>query len=120
MHAQSYSNPPGYLFIMIGLLLSIISALVPHFEAGHTLLISVFAAGMLPYVVYGVAVPLLRGTLTTAVGLMMVVAHTWLVLNQRIIGNADYSDGWIYYVPMLIALAVFPIAIVAIKKQGIF
>jgi hypothetical protein len=105
---------------MIGLLLSFIAALVPHFDAGYTLMISVFAAGMLPYVVYAVAVPLLRGTLTTTVGLLIVVTHTWLVFNQRIIGNADYSDGLIYFLPMLIALAVLPLAIIAMKKQGIF
>lgn len=120
MHAQSYSNQPGYLFIMIGLLLSLIAALVPHFEAGYRLVTSVFIAGMLPYIVYGITVPLLHSALTTIVGLVIVVAHTWLVFNERILGNADYSDGMVYYFPMVIALAVLPLVVITLKKQKYF
>ena len=116
MHAQSYANTPGYLFILIGVVLSAISALVPHFEAGYTLMTSVLVTGMLPYLVYGIAVPLLRGVPTTVAGLVIIVAHAWLVFNQRVIGNADYSDGLIYYVPMVMALAVLPLAVIALKK----
>jgi len=118
MHAQSYANAPGYSFIIIGLVLSLISALVPHFETGYRLMISVFVAGLLPYIVYGIAVPLLRGSLTTSVGLVIAVAHAWLVFNQRIIGHADYSDGLIYYGPMLLALLALPLIVIAIKRTG--
>lgn len=120
MHPQSYSNPTGYWFILIGLLLSLISALVPHFEAGYRLMVSVFIVGMLPYIVYGITVPLSRSTLTTIVGLAIVVAHTSLVFNERILGNADYSNGMIYYVPMLIALVILPLAVIAVKKSAMF
>ena len=75
MHAQSYANAPGYSFIIIGLVLSLISALVPHFEAGYRLMTSVFVAGLFPYMVYGIAVPLLRGSLTTSVGLVLSLIH---------------------------------------------
>jgi len=118
MHTQSYANPAGYFLIIIGLLLSLVSALVPHFEAGYRLMTSVFVTGMLPYMVYAIAVPVFRDTMTTIVGLLIVVAHTWLVFTQRLIGNADYSDGMIYLVPMVIALAVVPFVIIALKKQG--
>jgi len=119
MHAQSYANTPGYLFIIIGLTLSLISALVPHFEAGYRLTLSIFVAGMLPYMVYGIAVPLLRGTLTTITGLVIVIAHAWLVLNERIIGHADYSDGLIYYGPMLLAVLALPLIVIAFNRTGI-
>lgn len=119
MHAQSYANPPGYLCIFIGVFLSAISALVPHFEAAYTLMTRVFVAGMLPYLVFGISVPLMRGGLTTIVGLVIVVAHAWLVFNQRIIGNADYSDGLIYYLPVILALAVLPLVFIALKQSGI-
>ena len=111
MNTQSYANTPGYLFITIGLLLSLASALVPHFEAGYRLMISVFVAGMLPYMVYGMAVPMLRGTLTSLVGLAIVIVHAWLVFNERFIGNADYSDNRIYYGPMLITLFALPLLV---------
>lgn len=117
MQAQSYANAPGYLFIIIGLMLSLVSALVPHFEAGYRLGFSVFVAGMLPYMVYGIAVPFLRGMLTTMVGAVIVIAHAWLVYSERIVGNADYSNGLIYYGPMIIALLVSPLAVLALKSK---
>jgi len=118
MHAQSYANTPGYLFIIVGFTLSLISALVPHFEAGYRLTLCVFVAGMLPYMVYGTAVPLLRGSLTTFAGLLIVAAHAWLVLNHRIIGYAEYSDSMIYYGPMLLAVLALPLIVIAFKKHG--
>ena len=118
MHTQSYANAPGYTLIIIGLILSLISAFVPHFDAGYRLAPGVFFAGLLPYAVYGIAVPLLRGSLTTITGLVIVAVHTWLVLTQRIIGHADYGDGLIYYGPMLLALLTLPLIVIAIKRTG--
>lgn len=118
MHTQSYANTPGYLFIIIGFTLSLISALVPHFEAGYRLMLSIFVAGMLPYLVYGIAVPLLRSSLTTIVGLLIVAAHAWLVFNHRIIDHADYSDGMIYYGPMLLAVLALPLIVIVLKRMG--
>lgn len=119
MHTQTYANAPGYLFIIIGLVLSTVSALVPHFDAGYRLSISVFAAGTLPYMVYGIIVPLLRSTLTTVTGLIIVIAHAWLVFNERVIGHADYSDGVIYTGPILIAALVLPLIVIILIKQGV-
>ena len=120
MHTQSYSNPPGYLFILVGLLLSVVSALVPHFEAGYHLMLSIFVAGMLPYLVYGIIVPLSRSALTTIIGIVVVTVHAWLVVTQRIMGNADYSNGLIYYVPIILAVAIAPLVIIAVKNSGVF
>jgi len=120
MHAQSFANTSGYLFIIIGLLLSFISAFVPFFEAGYKLMVSVLIAGMLPYLVYGMAVPLSRSILTTFIGLVIVIAHAWLVVNERFIGKADYGDNMIYYGPMIIAVAVLPLVIIAIKQSTKF
>ena len=117
MRARSYANTPGYLFIMAGLILSLISALVPHFEAGYRLTLSVFVAGMFPYMIYGISVPMLRGTLTTIVGLVIVSTHAWLVFNERIIGNADYSSGMIYFGPMLLSLAALPLLVIVFKRR---
>ncbi len=117
MHTQSYTNTPGYLLLVIGLILSFISAFVPFFEAGYRLMTSVLIVGMFPYIVYGIAVPLLRSSMTTFVGLVIVIAHALLVFNERFIGNADYTDGIIFYAPMIIAIAVLPLVMIAIKKS---
>lgn len=117
MHAQSYANTPDYLLLMIGLFLSLISAFVPFFEAGHKLMTSVLIAGMMPYLVYGMAVPLSRSMMTTIIGLIIVMAHALLVFNERYIGEADYSDGMIYYVPIIMAVIVLPLVIITINKS---
>ena len=117
MHAQSYTNTFGYLVILTGLTLSLVSALVPHFEAGYRLAFSVFATGLSPYLVYGIAVPLLRGVMVTLAGLVIVLIHAWLVVSERIIGAGDYSDATIYYVPVIMALAATPLAIIAFNKR---
>lgn len=118
MYHQSYANAPGYLIIFVGTILSLISAFVPHFDAGYRLLSLVFITGMLPYAVYGIAVPLLRGTLVILVGVIIVVAHSLLVINQRFAANIDYSEGLIYLGPVAIAVAAVPLAIIAIQKSG--
>ncbi len=117
MHTQSYANTPGYLFLTIGLILSLISAFVPFFETGYKLMTSVLIAGMLPYIVYGMAVPLARSTMITIVGLLIVITHALIVFNERFIGNADYSDNIIYYGPIIIAVTVLPFVMVAIKRS---
>lgn len=117
MHAQTYKNTVGYIVILTGLLLSLVSALVPHFEAGYHLSLSVFAAGITPYLVYGVAVPIYRGAWITIAGLLIVLIHAWLVYNERIIGAADYSDATIYYVPLIMAIAALPLVFLAFNKK---
>lgn len=119
MHAQTYRNTAGYVVILIGLVLSLVSALVPHFEAGYHLSFSVFAAGISPYLVYGVAVPLSRGAWMTIAGLLIVLIHAWLVYNERIIGAGDYSNATIYYVPVMMAIAALPLVINAFKKTEV-
>jgi hypothetical protein len=120
MQAQSSLNTPGYLFLIAGLLFSLLSALVPHFEAGYRLMASVFVAGMLPWLVYGIAVPLWRSPVITFAGLLIAIAHASLVINQRLVANVDYSDGMIYYIPAVIAVAVLPLAITALKKSAAY
>jgi len=72
---------------------------------------------MFPYMIYGISVPMLRGTLTTIVGLVIVSTHAWLVFNERIIGNADYSSGMIYFGPMLLSLAALPLLVIVFKRR---
>jgi len=109
VHAQTYTNTPGYLFIVIGLILSFLSAFVPFFEAGYRLMTSILITGMV--------VPLSRGMMTTIIGLDIVIAHALFVTNERIIGKANYDDGMIYYGPMIIAVIALPLVAITIKSS---
>jgi len=97
-------------------MLSLISAFVPHYEAGYRLMAGVLIAGMLPYMVYGLAVPLSLGIANKILGLLIIIVHALIVINHRIIGNADYDNGMIYYGPIILALIVLPLVLISVKK----
>lgn len=115
---ETYANlrTSAYWVIVAGLLLSFISALVPFYSAGYKLLYGVMLAGLLPYLVYAIAAPLMRTSLILGAGLMLLGVHTWLVISERFVGGADYSDGMIYYVPLLLALALLPLPAMVLRK----
>ena len=60
--------------------------------------------------------PLFRSSLVTLAGVIIVVVHAWLIFELRIVGNGDYSDDRIYFVPMAAALAAVPVTILAMQK----
>lgn len=117
MKAQTFAGGPGYLFILIGIILSLLSAIVPYFNIGYELRFSVFFIGLLPWLVYSIAVPLLRGTLTNACGLLLVIAHGWLVVTERYVENVDYSDNIIYFAPIIMAVLLLPLAFTAVLRD---
>jgi hypothetical protein len=106
----------AYWVIVAGLLLSFVSALVPFYSAGYKLLYAVMLAGLLPYLIYAIAAPLLRTGLVLGAGLLLLGVHTWLVISERFVHGADYSNGMIYYVPLLLALALLPLPVMVLRK----
>ena len=119
MESQSFANPAGWIIILYGLGLSFIAAFAPFFEAGYLLKVDVLLAGLSPYLVYAIAVPLLPGAITTSVGVILVAAHTGLVVAERFLDGADYSDGLIYIMPIIMAMLVTPLVIVALIKTDV-
>jgi hypothetical protein len=119
MGSQSFANPAGWIIILYGLGLSFIAAFVPFFEAGYLLKVGVLLAGLFPYLVYAIAVPLLPGVITTSVGIVLVAAHTGLVVAERFLDGADYSDGLIYTMPIIMAVLVTPLVIVALIRTDV-
>jgi len=110
-------RPAAYWVIVAGLLLSFVSAVVPFYSAGYKLLYGVMLAGLLPYLIYAIAAPLLNARLILAVGLALLGVHGWLVISDRFVGGADYSGGMIYYVPLLLALALVPLPVMVLRKS---
>lgn len=116
METHSNLRSSAWWIVVAGLLLSFVSALVPFYSAGYELLYWVMLAGLLPYLVYGIAAPLLRGSVVLVSGLVLLGIHAWLVISERFVGGADYSDHMIYYVPVLMALALLPLPVMAVRQ----
>jgi hypothetical protein len=117
MDIQSVLRPLTYLLLVSGCPLAFISALVPHFDTGHRLMLSVLLTGLLPYLVFGLALPYLRGWALALPALLMVGVHAWLVLMQRFVAYQGYSDGMIWYVPLALALAASVLLAWALRRS---
>ena len=115
MMTAHYSTITGYGIILAGLLLAGLSAVVPFYLAGYHVMFSVFLFGITPYLVYAVAVELLKNSVTIVAGLLLLVAHVWLVVSERFTGMVDYSDGVIYFVPLLFSVALIPLLVMALR-----
>ncbi len=57
-----------YFVIALGVMLSFACAAVPHFTAGYTLHLGVLFAGLLPYLIYGMFINLVRRGPLLAIG----------------------------------------------------
>ena len=106
-------RPVAYLFIVVGVAIAGLSAVVPHFNAGYHLAFGVFLAGILPYVVYGALTELLRGWSLVLPGAVIVAAHIWLTVRERYLAYDGYQSAAIYVVPIILAVVVLPLGIVA-------
>ena len=113
MRAELDLRPVAYSYILVGVLLAILSAVIPHFGAGYRLAFGVLVAGALPYAVYGALTELLRGWRLILPGLLIVPAHAWLTLSERYLSFDAYQSRAIYIVPIVLTVIVLPLGIVA-------
>ena len=113
MRAELDLRPVAYLFIAIGIIMAGLSAVVPHFGAGHRLAFDVFVVGTLPYVVYGALTEILRGWSLLLPGTLIVPIHAWLTVSERYLAFDEFDSGAIYTVPVVLTVIVLPFAILA-------
>jgi hypothetical protein len=116
MAATLLANRPGYAIIIIGLVLVCMSAVVPFYDDGYRLRATVLIAGLLPYLVYAIIVNLLQDNITIVAGILLLAAHIWLVWRERFVGSVDYSDGAIYYIPLVFTLLLLPLLFKALRR----
>lgn len=102
--------------VAVGIALSFVAAVVPHYTAGYRVMGGVLFSGLLPYLTYGLVVPFLRCWALTLPGIALVVLHAALVARERILDKADYSDGLIYVVPLALAVALLPLVFLALRQ----
>ena len=106
----------AYVIIAGGCILAFATAVVPHYSAGYRLLFGVLAAGLSPYLAYGMLTELLRGWALVVPGLILFAAHLWLTVTQRFLDYDGYQGGAVYYVPLLAALALLTLSITAVRR----
>lgn len=117
MDTSSLPRTLGYSILLLGIALAFVAAVVPHYETGYRLAGGILLIGLLPYLVYGIAVPLLHKPLTVVVGIVLLIAHASLIISGRFMQAADGSDNLIYIGPMLLALLTLPLVFVALQQD---
>ena len=95
----------AYLVIALGVMLSFVTAVVPHYATGHTLLLGVALAGLLPYVVYGLFCDLVRGWWLLITGALIFGVDLGVKIPERFLHYDGYASGVIYYAPFISTLA---------------
>lgn len=110
-HSKDY-RPAAYLIILLGFVAAAAAAVVPFFTAGYELNTATLIAVALPFVLYGMLSESLRGPWLLAAGLVLLAVSVGEVVPERFLHYNAYADGSIYWVPLLAALIVLPIAYV--------
>lgn len=107
----------AYWMLAAGAVLAFISGLVPQPAMGHELWVTVILVGLVPYIVYGMTFPHLRGPALTVPGAALMLIHAGLVINQRFLNFNGYEDGLIYTVPLVLAVIMAGLVVWALLNR---
>ena len=116
VESQHYANRAGWMIILYGSCLSFITAFTPFFEAGYLFQNDILLAGLFPYLIYAIAVPLLPGSITTIAGIVLAITHTGMVIGVRFL---DYNESLFYSIPVILAVLLIPLVILAMIKTDV-
>ncbi len=116
MKEQPDLTVPAYGIVVLGLILSFITAVVPHYDTGHKLLFGTLASGCLPYVVYGASTEVLRGWDLLLPGILILLVDLLVKIPARFPVYSEYSSGLIYVTPLLLIGVVLPAGIIIARQ----
>lgn len=105
----------GFLIIGVGIVLSFIAAVVPHFSGAYQLQAGVLVAQLTPYTIYAPAAIKLDDRAVEVSGVLLVLVHSGLVAVERFAQEGQYVGSAIYVVPLLAALLLLPLLIRAAR-----
>ena len=115
MKAQFGIKALVYLIIALGCVLAFTTAVVPHYEAGHKLLASVFIASLIPYIIYGALMEVLRDKVLSIVGILIIAIDLLLKLPLRFSSSGVGDGATMMYASF--ALAIIPLGALLWARQ---
>ena len=107
-------TPPDFRLVAYGVIgagcaLAFMTAVVPHYDAGHRLAVGALVAGLAPYIVYGALSAILRGWSLLLPGLVALGMHAGLVAAERLLWYDGYQGSAVYYGPALSMVIALPL-----------
>ena len=106
----------GILIVGVGVVLSFVAAVVPHFSGAYQLQAGVLVAHLIPYAVYAPAAFTLDDRAVDISGVLLVLGHGALVAVERFAQGGEYADPAVYVVPLIAALLLLPLLIQVARR----
>ena len=99
----------AYLIIGLGGLLTFATAVVPFYNAGDELRVTVLVVGLMPYVVYGLFTDVVRGWPLLIAGALILGIDLGVKIPERFLHYDGYAGNAIYYAPLVSTFVVLPV-----------
>jgi hypothetical protein len=110
MSSNGFHLRSAYLIIITGFLLSVIMAVLPHYDLSHRLKIDLLLLGMLPYALYSLFTVtkmrlslIITGLLILGLDLFIRLPAWWGMQTREI-------PEQIYYTPLISSITIIPLA----------
>ena len=104
------TRPYAYILILIGSVAAGWAALLPHYEAGFHLRVSLLFGLLLPFIAYGSLTESLRPGWLLATGLVITGIIVAAVIVQRGMAEEPAGELSAYTLPLVISAIVLPVA----------
>jgi hypothetical protein len=108
------------IIIALGVMLSIACAVVPHFTTGYTLHLGVLFAGLLPYLIYGMFINLVRGEPLLAIGVLLLGIDLTVKIPERFLDYDGYTGGAIYILPLIVSLLLMIVLGILARRANLW
>lgn len=103
-------RPTAYLIILLGIVAAAAASIVPFYTAGYELDAATLCALLAPFALYAMLTETLRGPWLIGAGIVLLAVTLAEVIRERYLHYNAYADGSIYWVPLLAAVIVLPVA----------
>jgi hypothetical protein len=109
---QEPSDLPGFAIVMVGLgvVIAMAFALQPYFDAAYRLDVPTLAAGMTPYLVFGVLAVLMPDRTALGAGGAVLAVHALVGIQQRYLTDDYLAGQLLVVVPLLLAALLLALA----------
>jgi hypothetical protein len=101
----------AFVIVALGTVLAFAASVVPFYTAGHKLLAGLLLTSLLPYAVYGVFAEVMRGGPLLLAGILLLCTDLAVKIPQRFLHYDGYTDGWVYYTPILCTFVLLPLVL---------
>jgi hypothetical protein len=113
----SLINSINYSIVAVGCVLAFVSSFSAQSAIGYYLDFGVVLAGLVPYLVFAMAVYLRQSILSTLVGIAAIAVHLWMVGREGFFTHAG-SDSFLLYGPIILGVVLIPLLLIAMRRPN--